>query len=88
MMEVWSSIGLQDVEETSLMIRMEFQSFEDYWTPFAMGEGPHGQYVVGLSEAARQTLKRHVHRAYLGNRPDGPRSMASVAWACCGNVPG
>lgn len=88
MAEAWRSVGLQDVEETSLTIRMEFESFEDYWAPFATGEGPHGQYVVGLPEGARETLKQHVRRAYVGNRPDGPRSMASVAWACRGTVPG
>jgi SAM-dependent methyltransferase len=75
----WRQAGLADIEETSLMIRMQFQSFEDYWTPFAMGEGPHGQYVAGLPEPARETLQHHVRRAYLGNRPDGARSMVSVA---------
>lgn len=87
MAEAWRSAGLQNVEETSLTIRMEFRSFEDYWAPFATGEGPHGQYVVGLPEEARERLKQHVRRAYAGNRPDGPRSMASVAWACRGTVP-
>jgi SAM-dependent methyltransferase len=84
----WRRAGLANVEQTSLMIRMDFQSFDDYWTPFAMGEGPHGQYVVGLSEGERETLKQHVRRAYLGNRPEGARSMVSVAWACRGTVPG
>jgi SAM-dependent methyltransferase len=87
MATVWRRIGLKEVEETSLLIRMEFQSFEDYWMPFATGEGPHGQYVVKLPEPARETLKQHVRRAYVANRPDGPRSMVSVAWACRGTVP-
>jgi SAM-dependent methyltransferase len=81
------SLGLTEVKETSLTIRMEFESFDDYWAPFETGEGPHGKYVVGLRQAAREELKRHVRRAYLGNRPDGPRSMAGVAWACRGTVP-
>jgi hypothetical protein len=67
---------------------MEFRSFEDYWTPFASGEGPHGQYVVKLSNEKRDILKEHVRRAYVANRQDGPRSMAAVAWACRGKVPG
>jgi SAM-dependent methyltransferase len=85
--EAWLAAGLKDVEETNLMIRMEFASFDDYWAPFGTGESPHGKYVVGLPEPARETLKHHVRRAYLGNRPDGPRSMVSVAWACRGTVP-
>ena len=84
---VWRDVGLVDVEQTSLLIRMEFSSFDDYWSPFLAGEGPHGQLVVGLSDIMRRTLQDHVHRAYLANRPDGPRSFACVAWACRGIVP-
>lgn len=87
MAAMWRDAGLTGVEETSLLIRMEFQSFEDYWAPFATGEGPHGQYVVKLPEQAREILKQHVRRAYVANRPDGPRSMVCVAWACRGTVP-
>ena len=78
---LWRELGLLDVEQTSLMIRMEFSSFEDYWSPFATGEGPQGQFVTGLSEAVRATLNEHLRRAYIANRPDGPRSFASVSWA-------
>jgi len=87
MAAAWRSAVLEDVEQTSLMVRMDFDSFEDYWMPFAHGEGPHGQYVIKLAEPARETLRQHVRRAYVANRPDGPRSMASIAWACRGRVP-
>jgi len=87
MAALWRELGLQDVEQVSLLTHMEFQSFDDYWAPFASGEGPHGQYVVSLPEDKREVLKDHVRRAYIANRPDGPRSMAAVAWACRGTVP-
>lgn len=87
MEKLWLDLGLRDVEQVSLLIHMEFQSFEDYWAPFASGEGPHGQYVVKLPEEKRDILREHVRRAYVANRPDGPRSMVSVAWACRGRVP-
>jgi len=87
MAALWRRLGLLDVEQTSLMIRMQFSSFEDYWLPFATGEGPAGQYLVSLPEDARQSLMEHVRRAYLANRPDGIRSFATVAWACRGKVP-
>ena len=35
MKELWLDLGLRDVEQVSLLIHMEFQTFEDYWTPFA-----------------------------------------------------
>ena len=87
MAELWQEIGLRDVEMTSLLIRMDFTSFDDYWSPFAAGEGPPGQLVARFTGAARTALEQHVRRAYLANRPDGARSFASVAWACRGTVP-
>ena len=87
MEEAWREQGLLEVEQTSLMICVEFSSFEDFWSPFLLGEGPHGQYVTKLTEPARALLQEHMRRAYLANRPDGPRSFISVAWACRGIVP-
>lgn len=85
---LWRTLGLREVADTSLLIRMEFADFEDYWLPFTTGEGGSGPFVAGLSEPDRATLKDDVRRAYLANRPDGPRSFATVAWACRGIVPG
>jgi SAM-dependent methyltransferase len=87
MAEVWTKLGLVSVEQTSLLIRMEFECFDAYWSPFATGEGPPGQFVGSLSENERNLLKGHMRCAYTANRPDGPRSFACVAWACRGTVP-
>ena len=88
MAAAWRAHGLVDVEQTSLLVRMDFASFDDYWSPFLSGDGALGQFVVGLAPAARAQLQDHVRRAYLANRPDGPRSFPNVAWACRGTVPG
>lgn len=88
MASLWRQLGLVDVEQTSLLVRMEFSCFEDWWMPFTSGEGPPGQFVAGLPDAARATLREHVKRAYIANRPDGPRSFACVSWACRGSVSG
>jgi ubiquinone/menaquinone biosynthesis C-methylase UbiE len=79
--------GLVDVTETQLMIRMEYQSFDDYWTPIAAGEGPLGKYVASLDTAERARTDAAVRDAYEAGRPDGPRSFANVAWACRGIAP-
>ncbi|MGD9618149.1 MAG: class I SAM-dependent methyltransferase [Alphaproteobacteria bacterium] len=84
---MWRATGLTDVEQTSLLIRMEFSSFDDYWSPFTTGEGPPGQLLASLTEPARTALQDHVRYAYLAGKPDGPRSFAAVAWACRGTVP-
>src|SRR5215831_3467583 len=39
MAELWRELGFWQVEQTSLMIRMEDSHFDDYWTPFTRGEG-------------------------------------------------
>jgi hypothetical protein len=79
--------GLMDVKETQLMIRMDYQNFDDYWTPIAAGEGPLGKYVATLDAAERTRTGAAVRDAYEAGRPDGPRSFANVAWACRGIVP-
>jgi ubiquinone/menaquinone biosynthesis C-methylase UbiE len=79
--------GLSDVEETSLLIRMDYENFADYWEPIAAGEGPLGRYVAGLDTARRSRADEAVRAAYEAGQPDGPRSFAAVAWACRGVVP-
>lgn len=79
--------GLVDVTETQLMIRMDYQSFDDYWAPIAAGEGPLGKYMTTLDAAERARTDAAVRDAYEAGRPDGPRSFANVAWACRGIVP-
>lgn len=79
--------GLRDVEETQLLIRMDYQNFDDYWGPIAAGEGPLGAFIGKLGGAERAQADAAVRDAYEAGRPDGPRSFANVAWACRGRVP-
>jgi hypothetical protein len=69
-----------EVEQISLLIRMEFSSFEGYWPPFTTGEG----YIAGFSEAHRARLTRNVRRADLADRP---RSFVTVTRAGRGQCP-
>jgi ubiquinone/menaquinone biosynthesis C-methylase UbiE len=57
--DAWRAAGLTDVEQTSLLIRMDFASFEDYWRPL-ISEGPVSQLVAKLSEATREALTDQV----------------------------
>lgn len=80
----WRKVGLRDVTETSLTIRMEFESFADYWKPFLGGQNSTGAYVKGLSDEMRTRIEHHVRLAYLAGGEDGFRSFASTAWAVRG----
>lgn len=87
MKQTFAEQGLVDITEIQLMVRMDYQSFDDYWTPIAAGEGPLGKYVATLDTAERARIDVAVRDAYEAGRPDGPRSFANVAWACRGIVP-
>jgi SAM-dependent methyltransferase len=80
----WSEAGLQDVEQTSLTMRMDFASFADCFDPWLAGQGTIGAYIASRTPTQRDAIARHVERAYLTGRPDGPRSFAATAWAVRG----
>jgi len=83
----WRTAGFRDVSEASLQIRMEFESFADYWAPYVGTEGPVAEYVTSLPEEDRRRLETAVRAAYLDGEPDGPRSYAALAWAVKGVAP-
>ena len=60
------------------MTRMDYNNFDDYWSPVAAGEGPFGKFMSSLDPS---------DRAHTKAAPDGPRSFANVAWACRGIAP-
>jgi ubiquinone/menaquinone biosynthesis C-methylase UbiE len=84
--KAWHAAGFTNVVETTLTIRMEFASFDDYWTPAIGKDGPQAEYVATLGDAERARLHDAVRLAYLDGEPDGPRSYAAIAWAIKGTV--
>ena len=84
---MWAEVGLRNIDQRSLMIRIDFTNFADYWEPFAAGEGAIGDYVASLDDDRRARLERHLRSAYLTGRPDGERSFVAVALSCRGVVP-
>jgi ubiquinone/menaquinone biosynthesis C-methylase UbiE len=85
---MWAAAGLAEIDQRSLMIRMELSDFADYWEPFASGEGALGAYVATLDRVQQDRLLNHLRSAYMTGRPDGPRSFVAVALSCRGVVPG
>jgi len=86
--EAWRAAGLSDVEGTTLCIRMEFASFDDYWAPYEGKDGPGAEYIATLGLAERARLRDAVRSAYLDGEPNGSRSYAALAWAVKGRVSG
>jgi SAM-dependent methyltransferase len=79
--------GFHNVTETMLTIRMEFASFDDYWLPQVHGQGTTAELLASLPQQTQERVQSAVRAGYLDNRPDGPRSFASMAWAVRGIVP-
>ena len=81
----WHEVGLRQVEQSELSIRLEFQSFADYWEPWLGGAGAVAPYVASLDAATKASIVHHLRRAYLaGGAEDGPRSFGAIAWAVRG----
>jgi len=87
MRQAFVNQGLLAVDEVQLIVRMDYQNFDDYWAPIAAGEGPLGKFVGGLDAPELERITAAVRDAYESGKMDGPRSFASVAWACRGIVP-
>lgn len=84
---LWREAGLVDIDDRSLFIRMDYASFDDYWSPFLGGEGGPAAFLSTLDARHRDTLEEHVRSAYLAGAGDGPRSFVAAAWSCRGTVP-
>jgi SAM-dependent methyltransferase len=79
--ELFAGAGLRDVEETALPVRVEHQTFEEWWEPFTLGVGPAGSYLSALDET-RQAELRELARERAGSSP----SLPARAWAARGTV--
>lgn len=84
---LWTARGLLQVEETGLVIQLDFASFEDFWQPFLTGQGPSGSYVTSLPRDRQSALRERLRKELLGTKPDAPFTLQARAWAARGTVP-
>ena len=82
--KAWRSAGFVEVVETTLSIRMDFSSFDDFWAPYLGRDGPGAEYVATLTDTERAQIQDAVRSAYLDGDGDGPRSYIATAWAVKG----
>jgi len=85
--QAWHRAGFRNVEASSISMRMQYQSFDDFWAPLMSGQGGAPAYVATLDDEARGKLRKVLQLAYLDGEPDGPRSHAAIAWVVKGRVP-
>jgi hypothetical protein len=69
MSAMWRQVGLTEVEQTSLTIRMDFLDFDDYWRPLEGGVGPPGLFLATLSGARAQRCVSMCGVAFCATAP-------------------
>jgi SAM-dependent methyltransferase len=84
---LWKSAGLKSVYEQPLDIEMRFDSFDDYWRPFLLGQGPAGAYTATLDSAALLRLRGELKRRLCLSEEDVSFVLPARAWAVRGIVP-
>ena len=80
--ELFEAAGLREIEESSLSVRVEHPSFEDWWEPFTLGVGPAGALVAGLDAEGRARLRERCRELL----PAAPFVPPARAWAARGVV--
>ncbi|HZS50769.1 MAG TPA: hypothetical protein VFA54_07910 [Bryobacterales bacterium] len=82
---LWEQEGLENVEERPLEANLEFASFEDFWSPFLLGQGPAGAYVKRLAPEQVAALREELRRR-LGPASQEPFPLPARAWAVRGTA--
>jgi len=80
--ELFEASGLRQVEDTVLVARVEYSSFDDWWKPFEFGIGPAGAQFVALSPDQRTRVREWCQALF----PPAPFEVVSSAWAARGIV--
>jgi SAM-dependent methyltransferase len=80
--ELLAEAGLQEVEETTLSVSVQYASFDEWWGPLTQGVGPAGTYLSTLDDE-RRTRLRELCRGR--SRGEGFTVTAS-AWATRGRA--
>ena len=84
---LWMQGGLTQVTRRALEIDTPFRSFDDFWEPFLLGQGPAGAYVKGLASDRQAALAESVKSRLHLKSPHQRFRLAARAWSVRGNVP-
>jgi SAM-dependent methyltransferase len=83
---LWKEGGLDPVDEQPLDFSMRYASFNDYWAPFLLGQGPAGVYVRSLSPERVQALREAVKKRLSVASETRSLTLPARAWAARGQV--
>jgi SAM-dependent methyltransferase len=85
--DLWRRTELADVQESTIVLGLDYADFEDYWTSWSTGPTRIAQHLMAMPSDARSRIEHHVRAGYLAALPDGARSFVAVVRAVRGTVP-
>ena len=83
--ELFASVRLEEVVESTLGVASTYASFDELWNGLLAGVGPAGAYCASRSDADRDRLRAALF-VRCGS-PDGPLTLDAVARCAVGRVP-
>ena len=85
--QLWRSVGLCNINQEPIEVKMTFKTFQDYWGAFLLGQGPAGAYVRQLSKDRLSVLQKEIKERLRIEEESTPFTLCSRAWAIRGHVP-
>jgi SAM-dependent methyltransferase len=79
LVELFRSAGLGELEEVTLVARVEHPSFEEWWAPFELGVGPIAAVFEELGPERVAAIRERCRELL----PAPPFTVEARAWAVC-----
>jgi ubiquinone/menaquinone biosynthesis C-methylase UbiE len=83
--ELFSSVALEDVVESTLSVASTYASFDELWNGFLAGVGPAGAYCMSLGDEDRARLRSALFTKC--GSPAGSFTLGAVARCAVARVP-
>jgi ubiquinone/menaquinone biosynthesis C-methylase UbiE len=83
--ELWDASGLVEVSTGELLVRADYESFDDLFRPFAAGAGHSGACFASLNSPNQLRLRAEARRLLAAS--DAPFTLEARAWWVRGLAP-
>jgi SAM-dependent methyltransferase len=80
--QLFHDAGLREIEESTLSVSVQHETFEEWWEPYTLGVGPAGAFAASLDAAGQEELRERC-RALL---PAAPFALSPMVWAVRGRA--
>jgi SAM-dependent methyltransferase len=77
--ELFREAGFDELQESTLIARVEHPTFEEWWAPFELGVGPIAEVFAELRPERVAQLRELCRKAL----PPAPFTVEARAWAVC-----